>query len=215
MTGNDVSGQVETLHGWTEAEIFLGRIEPRFVPLIKQFGPCPLTSMKGHEEDSVFVSLLGAILSQQISTKAAESIKKRLYAHFPESDHPPADLLMSMDDDAFRTLGISRQKAGYIRDLASKCELIPKSSELDAMEDEVIIQALTTVRGIGRWSVEMMLMFHLGRPDVFAADDLGLQEGIKRLLDLSERPKRKEMPALAEAWRPYRSTASWYLWRLL
>jgi DNA-3-methyladenine glycosylase II len=83
------------------------------------------------------------------------------------------------------------------------------------MEDEVIIQALTTVRGIGRWSVEMMLMFHLGRPDVFAADDLGLQEGIKRLLDLSERPKRKGMPALAEAWRPYRSTASWYLWRLL
>jgi len=181
--GDDVSGQVETLHGWTEAEVFLGRIEPRFVPLIKQFGPCSLTSMKEHQEDSVFVSLLGAILSQQISTQAAESIKKRLYAHFPESDHPPADLLMLMDDDAFRSLGISRQKAGYIRDLASKCELIPKSSELDAMEDEVIIQALTM--------------------------------GIKRLLDLSERPKREEMPALAEAWRPYRSTASWYLWRLL
>ncbi len=158
---------------------------------------------------------MSSILYQQLSTKAATTIKGRLYALFPGQDAPPPAGLMSLSLEELRAVGVSRQKAGYLQDLASKASTIPSMEELESMEDEEIIQRLIPIKGIGRWSVEMLLMFTFGRMDVLPVDDMGVQEGMKRLLGLEARPKKKEMETLAEPWKPYRSVASWYLWRVL
>lgn len=197
----------------TEAESYLIKVEPRFEPLIHHFGPCELK--RADRGESIYESLLTSILSQQISTKAAASIKAKLYSRFPGEPFPPAEVVVKMSSEELREVGISRQKASYILDLANRAQEIPTAEQIDRVSDEEIIQSLIPIRGIGQWSVEMLLMFHLGRPDVFAVDDLGLQEGMKRLLNLDERPKKKAMKELAEPWRPFRSTASWYLWRIL
>jgi DNA-3-methyladenine glycosylase II len=197
----------------TAAEDGLLKVEPRFEPLIHEFGPCNIK--RDDRGESIYESLLTSILSQQISTKAAASIKAKLYARFPDSPYPPAEEVAKMTAESLREVGISRQKASYILDLAYRIHEIPTAEQLDHMSDEEIIQSLIPIRGIGRWSVEMLLMFHMGRPDVLATDDLGLQEGMKRFLSLEERPNKKKMLESAEPWRPYRSTASWYLWRIL
>ena len=158
---------------------------------------------------------MSSILYQQLSTKAATTIKGRLYALFPDHDAPPPAGLLTLSLEELRAVGVSRQKAGYLQDLASKASTIPSIEELESMEDEEIIQGLIPIKGIGRWSVEMLLMFTFGRMDVLPVDDMGVQEGMKRLLNLEARPKKKEMESLAEPWRPYRSVASWYLWRVL
>lgn len=158
---------------------------------------------------------MSSILYQQLSTKAATTIKGRLYALFPGQGAPPPEGLMALSLEELRAVGVSRQKAGYLQDLASKASAIPSIEEMETMEDEEIIQRLIPIKGIGRWSVEMLLMFTFGRMDVLPVDDMGVQEGMKRLLGLEARPKKKEMEALAEPWKPYRSVASWYLWRVL
>lgn len=197
----------------TEAENFLIGADQRFKPLIERFGPCELVHpLRGV---NIFESLLSSILYQQLSGKAATTIKNRLYDLFPNEPHPPADALVTLTIDEFRAVGVSRQKAGYIQDLAKKANTLPNEIELKTLSDEEIIARLTVVKGIGKWSAEMMLMFTLGRPDVWPIDDLGIQEGIKRFYGLEERPKAKQMSGFAESWRPYRSTAAWYLWRIL
>jgi DNA-3-methyladenine glycosylase II len=197
----------------TEAELHILAAEPRFGPLIEQFGPCELIHpLRGA---NVYESLMSSILYQQLSTKAASTIKGRLYALFPGHDAPPPEGILALSLEELRAVGVSRQKAGYLQDLASKAPSIPTIEELEKMDDEEIIQRLIPIKGIGRWSVEMLLMFTFGRMDVLPVDDMGVQEGIKRLLNLETRPKKKEMEALAEPWRPYRSVASWYLWRVL
>ena len=158
---------------------------------------------------------MSSILYQQLSTKAASTIKGRLYALFPDHDAPPPEGMLALSLEELRAVGVSRQKAGYLQDLASKAESIPTIKELEKMDDEEIIQRLIPIKGIGRWSVEMLLMFTFGRMDVLPVDDMGVQEGMKRLLSLETRPKKKEMESLAEPWKPYRSVASWSLWRVL
>lgn len=158
---------------------------------------------------------MSSILYQQLSGKAASTIKSRLYALFPEHEAPPPEGILGLSLDELRAVGVSRQKAGYLQDLASKADSIPSIEEMGCLDDEEIIQRLIPIKGIGRWSVEMLLMFTFGRMDVLPVDDMGVQEGMKRLLSLESRPKRKEMEALAEPWQPYRSVASWYLWRVL
>jgi 3-methyladenine DNA glycosylase/8-oxoguanine DNA glycosylase len=158
---------------------------------------------------------MSSILYQQLSTKAASTIKGRLYDLFPIHSAPPPEGILALTLEELRAVGVSRQKTGYLQDLASKADTIPTLEELDAMSDEDIIQRLIPIKGIGRWSVEMLLMFTFGRMDVLPVDDMGVQEGMKRILNLEARPKKKEMEALAEPWRPYRSVASWYLWRAL
>jgi DNA-3-methyladenine glycosylase II len=155
-----------------------------------------------------------AILFQQLSGKAASTIQGRLYALFPDHAFPPAEPLSMMTTEEFRAVGVSRQKAGYLQDLASKHSIIPSPSELHELTDDEIVERLITIKGVGRWTVEMLLMFRFGRMDVLPVDDMGVQEGFKRIFDLEKRPKKKEMEALAESWRPYRSVGSWYMWRV-
>lgn len=195
------------------AEERLVEVEPRFSRLIDQYGPCQLVH-SGLESTSVYESLMRSILYQQLSGKAASTIQGRLYASFPGHEVPPPSLMGNWTLEQFREVGVSRQKAGYLLDLASKADQLPKTDDLSHLSDEEIIEAFTAIKGVGRWTVEMMLMFTLGRLDVWPVDDMGVQEGAKRLLQLDERPKRKAMLPIGDPWRPYRSVASWYLWRL-
>ena len=191
----------------------LSKIDPRFAALMDKHGMCEPRA----EEDrkTIYEALMRAILFQQLSGKAASTIRDRLYALFPEHPYPPHEKLTMLTTEEFRAVGVSRQKAGYLQDLASKALTIPTEEELHEMESEAIIERLIVIKGVGRWSVEMILMFTLGRLDVLPVDDMGVQEGMKRFFELDHRPKKKEMEELAEPWRPYRSVASWYMWRIL
>ncbi len=188
------------------------KADARFADLIGQHGQCQLVDHGG--ERTIYESLMRAILFQQLSGKAASTIRYRLYALFPEHPYPPHDQLVLLTTEEMRAVGVSRQKAGYLQDLAAKAPIIPLAEELHSMTDEEIIERLIPIKGIGRWSVEMLLMFTLGRMDVLPVDDMGVQEGMRRFFNLENRPKKKEMEALAEPWRPYRSVASWYMWRV-
>lgn len=195
-----------------KAEKHLKNVEPKFAALIKKYGPCVLVDEE--RESNIYQALMRAILFQQLSGKAASTIQGRLYALFPDHECPPADLLVNLTTEEFRAVGVSRQKSGYLLDLASKADTIPTPDELHQLSNEEIIERLIPIKGVGRWTVEMLLMFTFGRMDVLPIDDMGVQEGFKRLFDLDHRPKKKEMEALAEFWRPYRSVGRWYMWRL-
>jgi DNA-3-methyladenine glycosylase II len=196
-----------------KAEKHLIAIEPKFAAIVERHGRCVLVDEV--KEVSIYESLMRAILFQQLSGKAASTIRGRLYALFPDHACPPAEKLAVMTTEEFRAVGVSRQKAGYLQDLASKAHTIPTPAELETLTDDEIVERLISIKGVGRWTVEMLLMFTFGRMDVLPVDDMGVQEGFKRLFNLEKRPKRKEMEALAEAWRPYRSIGSWYMWRLV
>jgi DNA-3-methyladenine glycosylase II len=161
-----------------------------------------------------FPALVRTITSQQISTKAAATIHGRLIAQMPMGVTP--DALLALTDDQFRQAGLSRQKIGYLRDLASKVMSgdLPVGS-LHELDDEAVIEAIVKVKGLGRWSAEMFLMFRLRRPDVLPVDDLGIVTAIQRLYRLRKRPKAARIIKIGEAWRPYRTVACWYLWRSL
>ena len=195
-----------------KAEKHLVGVEPKFNEIIRKHSPCVL--IDDERETNIYQALMRAILFQQLSGKAASTIQGRLYALFPDHECPPANQLGMMTTEEFRAVGVSRQKAGYLQDLASKADTIPTPSELHELTDEEIIARLIPIKGVGRWTVEMLLMFTFGRMDVLPVDDMGVQEGFKRIFELDHRPKKKEMEALAESWRPYRSVGSWYMWRL-
>ena len=161
-----------------------------------------------------FPALVRTITAQQISTKAAATIHGRLIASMPTGVTP--DALLALSDDQFRLAGLSRQKIGYLRDLASKVQSgeLPVGS-LHELDDEAVIEAIVKVKGLGRWSAEMFLMFRLRRPDVLPVDDLGIVTAIYRLYGLRKKPKAARIIKIGEAWRPYRTVACWYLWRSL
>lgn len=162
-----------------------------------------------------FSMLVRAIVSQQLSTKAANTIHTRLTALMP-GPQPTPHALAALTEAQLRAVGISRQKAGYLRDL---CEKVTSGAvpldDVDGMPDEEVIVALTRVKGIGRWTAEMFLIFRLLRPDVLPVDDLGIVTAVQRAYGLRKRPKADRLRKIGEAWRPYRSVASWYLWRSL
>jgi DNA-3-methyladenine glycosylase II len=162
-----------------------------------------------------FPALVRTITAQQISTKAAATIHGRLVALMPGGVATPAGLLQ-LTDDQLRQAGLSRQKTAYLRDLAAKVASgeLPVDA-LDAMTDDEVIEAIVKVKGLGRWSAEMFLMFRLRRPDVLPVDDLGIVNAIQRLYKLRKRPKADRVRKIGEAWRPYRTVACWYLWRSL
>lgn len=159
-----------------------------------------------------YESLVEAIITQQLSAKAADSISTRfraIYGRFPK----PADVIET-SDAKLRKVGLSYMKVSYIKDLSKKVE--SKEIRLDYMKnlsDEEVIAQLTQVKGIGRWTAEMFLIFSLGRLDVLPVGDLGLRKGIKNLYSLEELPEKEQIERIAEKWRPYRSVATWYLWR--
>jgi DNA-3-methyladenine glycosylase II len=189
------------------------RRDPVLAAIIRRHGPCGLADAPQHFDH--FAMLVRAITFQQLSTKAASTIHGRLVALLP-GEQPEAAALALLTDEQLRTAGISRQKAGYLRDLAQKVAAgaVPLDA-LDAMSDDDVVVALTQVKGIGRWTAEMFLIFRLLRPDVFPVDDLGIVTAIQRAYGLRKRPKADRLTKIAEAWRPYRSIAAWYLWRSL
>ncbi len=192
---------------WDKAEKLLSK-DKYIGPLIKKYGPCKI---KPDKNPDYFLDLVDAIVSQQLSGKAAATIfgrvKNGLVKITPDS-------ILKTSDETFRGWGLSRQKTSYVKDLAIKV----KSKEvelnnLNKLSDEEIVTELIKVKGIGRWTSEMFLMFTLGRPDVFPLDDLGIRNGITKLL---ERPlNAQEVDNISIRWKPYRTVASWYIWQNL
>jgi DNA-3-methyladenine glycosylase II len=190
----------------------LMRRDPRLGELIKKVGRCRLPDSRA---SSPFASLVRAILAQQLSSKAADTIHGRVVALVGGREAMTPAALLAVEPVALRTAGVSGPKISYLRDLAER--VADGRLDLDGLErqpDEDVIAAITSVRGLGRWSAEMFLMFRLNRPDVFPVADLGIVKGVQTLLGMKRRPKPRTMLRAAEAWRPYRSVAAWYLWRI-
>jgi DNA-3-methyladenine glycosylase II len=197
-----------------EALAVLLRADRSLAKLVRKAGPFTLRPAK---MASPFASLLRAIVSQQLSGKAATTIFNRVAALLPNPTHPSPEAVAGVDDASLRAAGLSQNKLLSIRDLAAKTldGTVPSLQKLRKLPDDEIIERLTQVRGIGVWTVEMLLMFRLGRPDVFPVDDLGVRRGVMLTYGHAEMPKPKspELAAIGERWRPYRSVASWYMWR--
>jgi methylated-DNA-[protein]-cysteine S-methyltransferase len=182
--------------------------------LIERVGPFAL---KLEALSSPFGSLLEAIVYQQLNGRAAASILRRVKALFaPKRAPSPADVA-GASDEALRACGLSRAKVAAVKDLAAKTldGTVPTLAGLRAMDDAEIVERLTQIRGIGRWTVEMLLIFRLGRPDVLPDGDYGVRKGFAVAMGLGELPSPRELRTAGERWRPYRTVASWYLWRAL
>lgn len=196
---------------YAKARRLLARRDPVLRDLMKRYGPCGLA---GAQYTDPFRALVRSIISQQLSTKAAATIERRFAALFEGAPTPAA--VADRSDAELRAIGLSTQKLGYIRDLSRQVQngALPLAS-LDAMPDDDVIAALTEVKGIGRWTAEMFLMFRLHRPDVLPVGDLGIVKAVQRAYRLRTVPSPARLLRLGEAWRPYRSVACWYLWASL
>ena len=195
---------------WSEAAQHLKRVDPVLGKIITKVGPCGLAPRRDY-----FVLLCKAIFNQQLSTKVAAVLFQRFRAMFPnQRPTPPLVLKLLSDEQNFRRCGLSKQKTKYLIDLASHFDdgRIP-TRKLARMSDDEVIESLVAVNGIGRWTAEMFLMFVLNRPDVFPVDDLGLREGVRDIFNLKARPSAAELRDMGERWRPYRTVATWYVWR--
>jgi DNA-3-methyladenine glycosylase II len=180
--------------------------------LLREVGPYTLVPRVGC---SPFESLVRAIAYQQLHDKAAESILKRLIALFPGRRFPsPADIL-STHSRVIRRTGFSRAKIAALKDLAARAldGTVPTNRVIKSLDDEAIIQRLVAVRGVGRWTAEMLLIFHCGRPDVLPIGDFGVRNGFRIAYGRRAMPTPRVMLRYGERWKPYRTVASWYLWR--
>jgi len=192
----------------------LAKVDPVMRRLIRDIGPYNLQT---NSRRPPFEILARAIANQQLNGTAAETILRRLSALFPGQKFPtPNDLLMASEDD-IRSAGFSRAKVAALRDLAAKTldGTVPLARVIRKLDDEAIVARLTQVRGVGRWTVEMLLIFQLGRPDVLPVDDFGVRQGFRLAYGLTDVPKPKELLLHGERWRPYRTTAAWYLWQIV
>ncbi len=190
----------------------LSKIDPVMRRLIREVGPFTLTP---RSKRSPFESLARAIAYQQLHEKAAESILRRFVALFPAKRFPQPDDLLVMNEQAIRGAGFSQAKVAALRDLAVKTldGTVPTGAIVRKLDDEAIIERLIAVRGIGRWTVEMLLIFQLGRPDVLPVDDFGVRNGFRIAYGKRLMPKPNEVRRYGERWKPYRTAAAWYLWR--
>lgn len=192
----------------------LKSVDPVLSAVIDRVGPCRL---EPRSEGTHFDALVRSIVYQQLSGKAASTILGRVHALYGNRSPTPAELLAT-SDETLRAAGLSRQKLSYLKDLAAKVEsgVVPINAEtIDHLEDGEIIDRLSQVKGIGRWTVQMFLMFRLGRPDVLPELDLGIQNAIRRAYRLRKQPKPKDVLRIGKKWAPHASVASWYLWRSL
>src|SRR5476651_2539426 len=199
--------------GYAKARRYLMRRDPILGAAIKSIGACGLADRQRKDHLS---ALVGSIVSQQLSTKAAATIFGRFLALFPDSHIPHAAAIAAHSDEVLRSAGLSGQKVSYLRDLSARIvDGRLQLDELESLPDEDVIERLVAVKGFGRWTAEMFLMFRLHRPDVLPGGDLGIVVAIQRLYRLRKRPDAKRVLKIGEAWRPYRSVASWYLWQTL
>lgn len=184
--------------------------DPKFAKTIMQIGDYNVKITKNR-----YQSLVEAIISQQLSGFAANSIIKKFRKLYKSKFPKPRDVIKT-SDSKLRTTGLSKMKIVYIKELSKKIE----SKELNmrkisTQSDEQVIEALTDVKGIGRWTAEMFLIFSLGRLDILPVGDLGLKKGIQSMYSLKELPEKEQIEQLAESWKPYRTVATWYLWKSL
>ncbi len=190
----------------------LAERDERLARLIERAGPFRLTLESMH---SPFASLAEAIIHQQLTGKAARTILVRFRALVPGARAPSPQAVLTLPMEKLRGAGLSRAKAAALHDLAAKVldGTVPSLAALQLMDDDAIVERLVRVRGVGRWTVEMFLIFRLGRPDVLPIHDYGLRKGLGRLLGRRAVPAPAEVARRGEMWRPFRSVASWYLWR--
>lgn len=192
----------------------LRETDPRLAKVIDLHGPCRIDA---NGAGTPFAALARSIAYQQLAGKAAATIHGRVVALYaPRRILRPEDVLAT-PDERLRQAGLSRAKTAAVKDLAQKAldGIVPSWTALRRMDDEEIVARLTSVRGVGRWTVEMLLIFHLGRPDVLPVSDYGVRKGFQRTYAKRKLPTPVQLTKHAERWRPYRSVASWYLWRAL
>ncbi len=208
----------------TAALAHLSRVDRKLARIIAKAGECRLQM---ETTQSIFEALLESIVYQQLNGKVAATILGRVKALFPDnSGHlrtrrglvarfPTPQQVMEATPELLRSAGLSQAKMLAIKDLAAKTieGIVPSARQAHKMSDQELIEHLVQVRGIGRWTVEMLLIFRLGRPDVLSVDDYGVRKGFAKMHKLTELPKPKELAAYGERWHPYRSVACWYLWR--
>ncbi|AGY56470.1 DNA-3-methyladenine glycosylase family protein [Gloeobacter kilaueensis] len=204
MTSSTASALIEAVH-------HLKAADPVLAGVIERVGECQLTV---RNTGTHFDAIVRAIVYQQLSGKAAATIHRRLEALY---GGPPLPAQLAASEEAqLRSVGLSRQKLSYLKHFAALVESEQLSIEaLDGLEDQAIIEALTQVRGIGRWTAQMFLLFRLGRLNVLPEADLGVQKGIQLAYGLEKLPTPKQVIAIAEPWHPFCSVASWYFWRSL
>ena len=191
---------------------YLKAADPRLAAVIDRVGPCKLVP---RAEGTHFEAVARSIVSQQLSVKAASTIHGRFLGLF-EGGAPSAAAILEVSPEALRAVGLSGQKSSYMRALAARVHVEGMPIEtLHELSDEEIIAALTSVKGIGRWTAQMFLMFRLGRPDVLPDLDLGIQKGMQRTYRMRKLPTPKRVAEVGRKWAPYRTIASWYLWRSL
>ncbi|WP_303311852.1 DNA-3-methyladenine glycosylase [Hymenobacter sp. BT730] len=191
----------------------LSQADPILAGLIKQGRP-----IRPSAHEDLYLALLKAIVSQQISTKAAAAIWRKVQALFPPDGYPEPAAILAMSNEDLRAAGISRQKAGYLRAIAEFAQQDQLShGHLSQLSEDAFTQHLTQIKGVGRWTAQMLQMFALDQPDVFPEGDLGIQNAMRRHYGLEEtgRALLKRMTEIAEAWRPHRTLASKYLWQSL
>jgi DNA-3-methyladenine glycosylase II len=191
---------------------YLTRADKSLGRLIRKVGPCRLAP---ETRRTPFQALVRSVTFQQLNGKAAETIFGRVLALFPGKRFPRPEDLLGTSDEQLRAAGLSRNKTAAVKDIAAKTisGLVPDSPAIRKLPNEEILERLTAVRGVGPWTVEMLLMFTLGREDVLPVTDFGVRKGFALTYGLKELPTPKELLAHGEKWRPHRTTASWYLWR--
>jgi DNA-3-methyladenine glycosylase II len=196
-----------------EAATYLTKADPILAPIIQTAGLPNITPHKNYYQE-----LVESIVSQQLSVKAARTIMNRFLDLFPGDEFPTPGQILEKDIETFRSVGLSRQKATYIQDLAVKViEKTVQFDHLDSLSNQEVIDELTKIKGVGVWTVHMFLMFCMGRLDVLPTGDLGIKNGIYALYKLKEKPSPEEMEKIAKKnkWHPYESVASWYVWHSL
>ena len=196
------------------AEAHLARVDPRLGRVIAERGPYAPSSAAAPD---VFHSLMRAIVYQQLSGKAAGTIHARVLTALGATEAPGPRAILATDTDTLRSAGLSANKEASLRALAAAAVAgeLPDETRLADYSDDDLIAAYSAIRGIGRWTVEMLLLFHLGRPDVMPIHDLGVRKGFAHVYGWETLPKPKQMEAACETWRPYRSVGSWFMWRAL
>lgn len=217
MTNQSARGSVirrsMTPDDYARARRLLMRRDPRLRAVIAQYGRCGLAD---GQRDHGLQAMIESIVWQQLSGKAAATIYGRFLALFPTGRYPTPQEILAVPLPTLRQVGLSSQKSTYIRDV---CERVSVGTldldRLESMGDEEVVASLTQVKGIGRWTAEMFLMFRLHRPDVLPVGDLGIVKAVQRLYGLRKPPSADKMLAIGRRWQPYRSVASWYLWASL
>ncbi|MGN6262187.1 MAG: DNA-3-methyladenine glycosylase family protein [Ralstonia sp.] len=198
---------------YRQAATFLATQDEDWARHIAAIGPCRHTAKPAREP---YEALIRAIAYQQLHAKAGDAILGRFLALYPAAAFPAPQQVLATDEAALRACGFSATKLATIRGIAQAAldGVVPTREHAQTMSDEALIDRLVTLRGVGRWTVEMLLIYTLERSDILPADDFGVRDGYRRLKRLDTTPTRKQMETVGLAWSPYRTVAAWYLWRV-